>query len=118
MTTLTSKDIKAVRKPHCCEQCNKMIAVGEPAEYNFGIWEGEPFGTYTHIECNAAANEYAELNDLWFEEYPWFQFMDDSEHGHHAWLLEKHPVVAARLNVKPPPPFPTTPQERSQESER
>lgn len=100
MTTLSSKHIKAVRKPHCCEQCNTMITIGEPAHYDFGIWEGEPFGTYTHIECAAAANEYAEMNDLWFEDYPWFQFMDDSEHYHHAWLLEKHPVVADRLNVK------------------
>lgn len=100
MTTLTSKNIKAVRKPHCCEQCNKTIAIGEPAKYNFGIWEGEPFGTYQHVECAAAAHEYATINDLWFEEYPWFQFMDDSEHDHHAWLIEKHPVVAARLGVK------------------
>jgi hypothetical protein len=96
---LTSKDIKAVRKAHCCEQCNTMIAVGEPARYQFGIWEGEPFSIYMHVECRAAANEYAELNDLWFEEYPCFQFMDDSEHDHHAWLLEKHPVVAARLKI-------------------
>lgn len=100
MTTLNSKDIKAVRKPHCCEQCNRMITVGEPAKYRFGIWEGEPFGTYTHPECDAAAHEYATMNDLWFEEYPWFQFMDDSEHGHHSWLLGKHPIVAARLNIE------------------
>ena len=99
MTTLTSKDIKAVRKAHCCEQCNTTITVGEPAKYSFGIWEGEPFSVYVHPECAAAAREYAELNDLWFEEYPWFQHMDNSEHGHNAWLLEKHPVVAGRLKI-------------------
>jgi hypothetical protein len=97
---LTSKNIKAVRKAHRCEQCNTDIAVGESAHYAFGVWEGEPFGTYTHPECQGAAQAYAELNDLWFEDYPWFQFMDDSEHDHHVWLLENHPVVADRLNIK------------------
>lgn len=100
MTTLSSKTINAVRKAHCCEQCNKTINAGEPAEYSFGIWEGYPFSTYTHVECNAAAHEYATLNDLWFEDYPWFQYMDNSEHDHHEWLLENHPIVAARLNIE------------------
>jgi hypothetical protein len=100
MTTLQTKEIKAVRNRYCCDQCNRMIAVGDPAQYSFGIWEGETYSTYTHPECAAAAHEYATMNDLWFEEYPWFQFMDDSEHNHHAWLLEKHPVVAARLNIE------------------
>jgi 8-oxo-dGTP pyrophosphatase MutT (NUDIX family) len=102
MTTLSSKLVKAVRKAHCCEQCNTMINVGEPAKYNFGIWEGYPFSAYVHLECKEAADAYAELNDLWFEDYPWFQFMDNSEHDHHAWLLENHPIVAARLGVKAP----------------
>lgn len=95
------KAVKAVRKTHCCEQCNKIIDVGSPAKYSFGIWEGYPYSTYTHVECNEAAHEYATLNDLWFEEYPWFQYMDDSECGHHAWLLEKHPIVAKRLGAEP-----------------
>jgi hypothetical protein len=100
MSTLSNRQIKAVRKVHVCEQCNRKIDVGSPAQYQFGIWEGEPFGTYVHPECHAAAHAYAELNDLWFEDYPWFQFMDNSEHDHHAWLLENHPVVADRLNIK------------------
>lgn len=100
MTQLSAKHIKAVRKAHCCEQCNTSIAAGDPAEYAFGIWDGYAFSTYTHPECHAAAHEYATLNDLRFEEYPWFQHMDDSEFGHHAWLLENHPVVASRLGVE------------------
>ncbi len=99
VTTLSSKAIKAVRKPHCCEQCNTMIQAGEPAHYDFGIWDGYAFSTWVHPECRAAAHEYATLNDLWFEDYPWFQHMDDSEHEHHGWLLEKHPVVAQRLRI-------------------
>jgi len=101
MSNLSSKDIKSVRKVHFCEQCNTTIEVGQPAHYSFGIWEGYPFSVYVHPECRAAAQEYAELNDLWFEDYPWFQFMDDSEHGHHSWLLDNHPAVAERLKIKP-----------------
>ncbi len=100
MSTLNSKEIKAVRKAHVCEQCNTMIEVGQPASYSFGIWEGEPCSVYTHPECTVAARQYAEINDLWFEDYPWFQYMDNSEHEHHPWLLEKHPVVAERLKIK------------------
>ncbi|MDH7801307.1 MULTISPECIES: hypothetical protein [unclassified Rhizobium] len=101
MSNLSSKDIKSVRKAHVCEQCNTTIEVGHPADYSFGIWEGYPYSVYVHPECRTAAHEYAELNDLWFEDYPWFQYMDDSEHGHHGWLLDKHPLVAKRLNIEP-----------------
>lgn len=100
MSTLRSREIKAVRKVHICEQCNTKIEVGQPAHYAFGIYEGEPYSLYDHTECHAAARQYAELNDLWFEDYPWFQHMDDSEFGHHDWLMKNHPIVAARLNIE------------------
>ena len=92
-----TREVKAVRKSHECEQCGKKIEAGSPAKYAFGIWQGYAYSTYTHPECNAAAREYADINDAWGEEYPWFQHMDDTDH--HSWLLEKHPVVAARLGV-------------------
>ena len=95
------KDIKAVRKPHECQQCGREVSVGSPARYSCGRWDGYFFGGYTHIECHNAAHEYATDNGLWGEEYPWFQHMDDREHRHHGWLLEKHPVVAERLRVEP-----------------
>lgn len=93
------RSIKALRKPQCCEQCNTMIDKGSAAKYNFGVWEGYNYSTYTHLECGKAAHEYATINDLWGEEYPWFQYMDDSEHSHHGWLKEKHPIVAQRLKI-------------------
>lgn len=96
----SSRDIKAVRKTHFCDQCGKKIEPGDPARYAFGVWEGAAYSVYTHPECSKAAHEYANLNDLWEDEYPWFLHMDDPEFGHHAWLLENHPVVAARLGVK------------------
>lgn len=94
------RDIKATRKAHVCEQCNTYIDVGSPARYSAGKWDGEFYTTHTHVECHAAALEYARLNDLWGEEWPWFQHMEDSEYEHHAWLLEHHPIVATRLSIK------------------
>jgi len=95
-----TRDVTAVRKPHECEQCRRKIEIGAPAKYAFGVWEGYSYSVYTHPECSAAAHEYSVLNDLWGEEYPWFRDMDDSEHGHHAWLLANHPIVAERLNIE------------------
>lgn len=97
-----TRHIKAVRKPHECDQCGRQIDVGSSARYAFGIWEGCPSSFYVHPECGDAAREYAKLNDLWDEEWPWFQHMDDSEYDHHAWLLAHHPLVAERLNIPNP----------------
>lgn len=94
------RDIKATRKAHVCEQCCKDIEAGSSAHYNAGKWDGEFYATYTHVECHAAALEFAKLNDLWGEEWPWFQHMEDSEFEHHSWLLEHHPIVADRLGIK------------------
>lgn len=95
-----SQHIRSTRKIHVCEQCGRYIEVGFPASYLFGKCDGCTYSTYQHIECDAAARAYAELNDLWGEEYPWFQHMDDTDH--YDWLAQNHPVVAARLNISAP----------------
>lgn len=100
----SSREIKATRKRHVCEQCNRWIEAGSPSHYSFGIYEGEAYSLHTHVECQAAARAYAELNDAWGEEWPWFQHMGDDEYDHHAWLLEHHPLVAERLNIDIPDP--------------
>jgi hypothetical protein len=95
----SSKDIKSTRKENLCGQCGSKIPCGSQAKYSFGKYEGETYSVYTHVECADAAREFAELNGLWGEEYPWFQHMEDGDFGHRAWLLEKHPIVAKRLNI-------------------
>lgn len=97
----TNRSIKAVRRDHVCEQCNGKIEIGQPAEYGSGKYDGYLYTTYVHVECHAAAVHYAKENGLWGEDWPWFQHMGNGEHDHHAWLLEHHPVVAARLNIEP-----------------
>lgn len=100
MTDLhVTRSVKAVRQPAFCYQCNKMIEVGSPAEYVFGKYEGDLYSLYIHPECDAAARDYAKLNGLWGEEFPFFPEMEDSEWGHHGWLLDNHPVVASRLGI-------------------
>lgn len=100
MTDLHSeRTIKAVRKLHVCEQCGRIIPRGFPAQYAFGKYYGDTYSTYTHVECHAAARAYAELNDTWGEDYPWFQHMD-RDVDWTDWLLEHHPIVAERLNIE------------------
>lgn len=92
----SGRTIKAVRKARCCYQCNKKIEIGFPAEYVFGKYEGDVYSHHIHPECDAAATEYAKMNDLWGEEFPYFPDMDNE---HHDWLLENHPIVAERLGI-------------------
>jgi hypothetical protein len=100
MTDLYSeRTIKATRKQHYCEQCGRAIEVGSPAHYAFGIYDGDTYSTHTHVECHAAARAYAELNDAWGEDFPWFQHMD-RDVDWTGWLLEHHPIVAERLNIE------------------
>jgi len=93
------RTIKATRKPHACNQCGKVIVSGSPAEYGSGMYEGYLYSLYDHIECHEAASAYAKLNDLYGEEWPNFQYMDDSGCDHLSWLRKEYPVVAERLGA-------------------
>ena len=93
------RTVKALRKPRRCYQCNKIINCGETAEYFFGKYECDIYSMHVHPECHGAAEEFAAINGLWGEEFPFFPEMDDSEYEYHDWLIEKHPIVAARLGL-------------------
>lgn len=90
------RQIKACRKSHRCEQCGREIDAGQPAFRFAYVYEGE-FGSYhVHPECQIAASQYAKRNDLWDEDWPWFQHME-TEYSDRQWMRETHPVVAERL---------------------
>jgi hypothetical protein len=95
----SGRTIKATRKPHECEQCGRKIEVGSSAHYAAGRFDGYFYTQHVHIECQAAATAYAELNGLWGEDFPWFQHMD-RDVDWTGWLLEHHPIVAERLNIE------------------
>lgn len=92
----SERTIKAIRKAHVCEQCGRKIQIGEPASYGAGSYEGDFYTTYTHVECNTAARDYANHFGCWGEEYPWFQHSEEPQ-SDGAWLREHHPIVADRL---------------------
>jgi len=91
--------VKAVRKPHECDQCGTSINVGEPAIYCRGLWDGYFYSTYQHPECEEAGMKYARETGYWGEEFTWFQHVDLDEYDLKAWLLENAPAVAERLLV-------------------
>lgn len=90
--------IKAVKKPHKCEQCGTLIQIGDPATKTAGVCCGDFYYMYQHVECNAAGQAYATLTNYWGEEFTWFQHDHDKDID--EWLLEYHPIVAARLGVE------------------
>lgn len=94
----TSRKIGKTRKTHCCEQCGKIIDIGSPASKAVGVFDGYFYQNYTHVECNAAAWEFAKESDSWGEEFPFFQY-DDRDIETDKWLIENHPIVAERLGI-------------------
>lgn len=94
----TSSPIKSVRKAHQCEQCGRNILVGEPAVKGCGKFDGNFYSTYQHPECQEAGLAYAELTGCYGEHAAWFQH-DDLEREDKLWLLDNHPIVAARLRL-------------------
>lgn len=98
MSFASEHAIKAVRKRHRCDGCNRHIEVGSPATRWAGMTDGD-FGTAIyHPECRDAevAYNYDALgyqygNDWW----PLY----DIEREDWPWLREAHPAVADRMNI-------------------
>lgn len=89
--------VKAVRKRHRCDGCGKHIEIGEPANRWAGMTDGDFGSVIMHPECREAeiklndilgthsGDDWAGLLDIESEDWPW--------------LLEEHPVVAARMGI-------------------
>ena len=56
--------IKRTRKKHRCMFCSRVIKIGDPAEYNAGIWEGDFQSYYFCDRCRKFIEKYnTELSD-------------------------------------------------------
>jgi hypothetical protein len=94
----TESTVKAVRKPHRCEDCRKLIEVGSPASHTAGVYDGDFFSNYSHVECRAAALDYHCVADLTSDEWPWLHELDEVEDW--KWLIAEHPIVAERMGLQ------------------
>lgn len=92
------KAVKAVRKRHRCDGCNRFIEIGEPASRWAGMTDGD-FGTAIyHPDCRAA--EIAMNNDVLGFQYgdDWWP-LSDIESEDRPWLIDAYPAVARRMGM-------------------
>lgn len=104
------RDVKATRKEHRCESCERPIPFGSPAKYWAGLIEGDFYALYQHVDCREAEvawNDHAEF--AWDEHCPlWLLwddgrdpgFFDDDVTDFHPTLQERWPEVYARLEAR------------------
>ncbi len=98
MEFVTELTVKVVRKARPCAACSKTVEVGNSAVSWAGKVDGEfGFATY-HPECRQAEVDLNKLHGTHLDPADWFG-LDYIEPDDHAWLLDKHPVVAARLGI-------------------
>lgn len=62
---LTNKTIIACRKSHKCEWCGELIEKGACAQYRSGVYDGEMYYGYYHLECYQAMinSDYWDFDD-------------------------------------------------------
>jgi hypothetical protein len=87
-------EIRSARRARPCGGCGKQIEIGEPALDLAGHYQGDFWSAAYHRECRAAE---VDLNDQHQAE-EWIP-LADCEADDWAYLLEEHPVAAARLGV-------------------
>ena len=101
MSFYRERQIKVTRKPHHCECCQKQIETGLPAIYMAGLTEdNDLWAGHAHVECRVAECDWnlerrTHCGDEWETLYMIRE--DDEAEEWLAWLAEKHPVAAQRL---------------------
>ncbi|AXK43883.1 hypothetical protein [Erythrobacter aureus] len=90
--------VKVVRKARPCAACSTTVQVGDSAVSWAGKVDGEFGFALYHPECRQAEMDLNKLHGTHLHAADWFG-LDDIEPDDHEWLLEKHPVVAARMGI-------------------
>lgn len=98
------KTIKRTAREHYCAGCNRKIEAGSPASYFACKDEGEFYSGHYHLDCREAEIAWNDLNDTWWDDYSPLYSLPESDNargpdGDIAWICEKYPDVAARLNI-------------------
>lgn len=97
MTFYNERQIKAIRKPRPCEGCNVRLQAGEPALGCAGVGYDGFWSAAYHAECRAAEIALNRLHRTRDDE--WMNLTNDMEWDDWPWLIEEHPIVAARMHI-------------------
>jgi hypothetical protein len=99
MITILEDGVHTCRKPQTCDQCLRLIEVGQRYRKQKTAGDGE-FRTYrAHESCDAAYARYIDLAGLdpSYDEPPLLNELGPEDH---CWILEEFPDVAERLGIK------------------
>ncbi|MDF0490030.1 hypothetical protein PX554_17990 [Sphingomonas sp. H39-1-10] len=96
MTFISEKPVKSVRKRHCCNACNKLIEVGEPAVNWCGVTDGQFDSSYYHPDCREAEVAYNRdcIETHWSDDW---DRLCEAEHDNLPWIKEHWPIPYLRM---------------------
>ena len=92
------RKVKAARKEHRCEQCEGVIAAGDPCSYFSGSFAGDFVSYREHIDCREAWHDHSEHVGH-EDDGDGLPFLLDDESRDDEWLAEHWPEVAGRLQA-------------------
>jgi hypothetical protein len=64
-----SERVVVAKKKHKCSECRREISIGEPYEYTFGVWDGDPGVYKTCNDCLSVRSVF--FCDGWQYERVW-----------------------------------------------
>jgi hypothetical protein len=97
MVTILRDGIHVCRKPRTCDQCLRLIEVGQ--RYRKQVTADGDLSVYrAHESCDAAVTRYVELADLHpLHDTP--PLLIDLGVENNCWIIEEFPDVADRLGI-------------------
>lgn len=98
MSFVSEKVVKSVRKARHCDACSQMVEVGRPAVRWAGVQDGQFGHVLYHPECRAAEIALNKLHGTHLCHDDWMD-LRDMDWEDWRWLVEEHPVVAARKGI-------------------
>lgn len=98
MSFIAEKAVKAVRKRHLCEACDKFIYPSEAAVNWCGMNDGGFASVYYHPECRVAEVAFNETRD-WRYGDDWSRLCEDAEPEDYRWLKAEHPLAYRRMKM-------------------
>ncbi len=92
---IQERHVKAFRKRHVCQGCDKWIEPGEPGKAWVGVVDGQFSHVNYHVECREAEVELNNLED--YRHYDDWSRLCETDSENYAWLKNEHPVAYMRM---------------------